>query len=600
MENIQLSLFKGYSDTCPQDVTLQQIVNLIHSDPTVRDHTEKYRYYCNLGNTHAAGKEKSSCPCFAVAVRFDGGKKQANICACASLCLVDVDDIPAEQLPELFARVCADPHVLLAYVTISGKGLRILYWADCLTGGQEQSLKLYAQAFEQGNRYYADLLGCETDGKCKNVTRLSGLSSDAHVHFNPEALPFPVEQKTARKRAGKRPRHAALKDAVRAAQTELEQADVCYEEHHRNEYIMRMGYLLNAYGVPQAEAADWAVDCFSDYEGDVAGIIRSCYQKEEEYGMRPLPTGKRRNKSDEEHFANVNEIEDFLNSQAMFRHNTLTGQCELTPLERSTEPTDEPFAPLIDRDVNTLWRRMNKQVSPVRLNDLHTILKSEFVPLFSPFEEYLEGLKTWDGVTDYIGQLTDTVHIKGDHARFTEYFRKWFVGILSAFFDKGVTNHEILVFIGEQGIYKTTWSNFLLPPPLQRYFYTKMNSDRMTKDDQFTMTEFILICLEEIDEMTLTNLNQLKAMTGMKTVNERVAYGRNKEHRPHIASFCDTGNNLLFLNDPSGSRRWLPFEVLRIDDPNTHPFNYEGIYSQAYSLWKSGFKYWLPRKKSIY
>lgn len=601
MKNIPLSLFKGYSDTCPQDVTLQQIVNLIQSDPTVHDHTEKYRYYRNLGNTHAAEKEKSSCPCFAVAVRFDGGKKQADICACTSLSLVDIDHAPAGQLPELFARVCADPHTLLAYVTISGEGLRIIYRADCLTDRQEQNLKLYPQVYEQGNRYYATLLGCEADGKCKNITRLSGLASDAHVYFNPDAQPFPVELKAARK-PGKR-FHATLEQALTAAQAELEQADIRYEAHHRNEYVMRMGYLLNAYGVPREETTDWAVGNFTDYDGDVAKTIHTCYQKDEEHGTRPLP-GKRRKDSGDGYFANVEEIEEFLTSQARFRQNTLTGQCEITFLEktagdggsdgdsnRGSNSTGQ-FVPLEDRDVNTLWRRMSKQATPVRLNDLNVILKPEFVPLFKPFNEYLDGLHVWNGTTDYIAQLANTVHVRSDHARFTEYFRKWLVGMLAGFFNEEVTNHEILVFIGEQGIYKTTWFNFLLPPPLQRYFYTKVNSNRITKDDQFTLTEFILVCLEEIDEMTLSELNQLKAMTGMKNINERAAYGHNKEHRPHIASFCGTGNNLQFLNDPSGGRRWLPFEVLRIDDPNTHPFNYEGIYSQAYSLWKSGFRYW--------
>lgn len=590
IENIPFSLFKGYSDLSPQDTTMQQIVNLIQNDTNVRDHTEKYRYYRSLGNTHAAEREKSSCPCFAVAVHFEGGKKQANISACTSLSLVDIDHVPPEKLPALFARICADVHTLLAYITISGEGIRILYWTDCFTDRTEQNLKLYPQVFEQGNRYYANLLGYETDGKCKNITRLSGLAYDTQVYFNPEANPFPVELKATRKNA-KHSRCATLEDALQASQAELERENICYEAHHRNEYVMRMGYLLNAYGVPQKEAEEWANGHFTDYDGDAAATIRSCYQKIEEHGTRSLP-GKRRGESVEERYASVEQIEQFLTSQTHFRHNVLTGQCEITSLEPLSGETDHSFIPIVDRDVNTLWRRMNKQIMPVRINDIRSILASEFVPFFNPFNEFLNELSPWDGVTDYIGQLTDTVHIKGDHALFTQYFRKWFVGILPSFFDKGVTNHEILVFIGAQGIYKTTWFNYLLPPPLQRYFYTKVNSSRMTKDDQFTMTEFILICLEEIDAMNPAELNQLKAMTAMKAVNERAAYGHNKEHRMHIASFCGTGNNVQFLDDPTGNRRWLPFEVLEIDDPNTHPFNYEGIYSQALALWRQGFHYW--------
>ena len=36
--------------------------------------------------------------------------------------------------------------------------------------------------------------------------------------------------------------------------------------------------------------------------------------------------------------------------------------------------------------------------------------------------------------------------------------------------DPKVVNHVILVLIGRQGSYKTTWFNYILPPPLQQYF----------------------------------------------------------------------------------------------------------------------------------
>ncbi|MCS2919442.1 virulence-associated E family protein [Parabacteroides merdae] len=69
------------------------------------------------------------------------------------------------------------------------------------------------------------------------------------------------------------------------------------------------------------------------------------------------------------------------------------------------------------------------------------------------------------------------------------------------------------------------------------------------------MTENLLVNFEEIDSMQRSELNQLKAMTTTLYVNERPAYGRNKVHLPHVASFCATGNNLQFLTDDTGNRR---------------------------------------------
>ena len=83
----------------------------------------------------------------------------------------------------------------------------------------------------------------------------------------------------------------------------------------------------------------------------------------------------------------------------------------------------------------------------------------------------------------------------------------------------------------------------------------------------------------------------------MTDVNERAAYGHFKESRPHIASFCGTSNNVTFLNDLSGNRRWLPFEVDSIDSPFDYPIDYAGVYAQGYALWKSGFHYWFEQEE---
>ena len=36
--------------------------------------------------------------------------------------------------------------------------------------------KLYQVAFQQGNAYYAELVGLPADEQCKNATRLSGMA----------------------------------------------------------------------------------------------------------------------------------------------------------------------------------------------------------------------------------------------------------------------------------------------------------------------------------------------------------------------------------------------------------------------------------------
>ena len=590
MKNYFLSLFQGYTDLRPTNATLDELAERIRTDERLKDITENHRSYLKLNQTRAAGCVKAACPCFAVAVRFDGGKSKEHIGGWTHLVMADFDHIPAERMAECVRRVREDRHTLLAYITISGTGLRVIAAyeaADDYTPRSEQ--ELHVLAFGRMNGHYAQLVGLSYDEKCKNATRLSGLAHDPEAYYEPAATPFVIvkprpEEHPARRKA----QRMKLRRMVAEAERLLADEGVAYTEHHHNEYIMRMGYLLNAYGADQEAATQWAVERFADYDGDVAGIVRSCYQHTEEHGTRSLYA--RRKAPDDragKNRATVEDMEAFLTQQGRFRKNTVTGKYEFAP-----EGTDE-FKDLTDREVNSLWRRLCKEAAPARKTELQTVIESDFVPLYNPFREYVDALPAWDGATDYIGQLSARVHVKHGAELFDGFFKKWLVAMLAALLDEETVNHEILVLIGRQGIYKTTWLNNLLPPELRRYFYLKSNSRNISKDDLLTLSEFAVVCLEELDEMDSRELNQLKALTTMRHVNERAAYAHFKEMRPHIASFCGTSNNRQFLNDLSGNRRWMPFEVESIDSPYDNPVDYTHVFAQAYALTRNGFHYWL-------
>ena len=230
----------------------------------------------------------------------------------------------------------------------------------------------------------------------------------------------------------------------------------------------------------------------------------------------------------------------------------------------------------------------------MRVQDIYRVIESDFVPDFHPFKHYLEHLPPWNG-ENHILAMSTTVMVKGDvdeQLLFADYLTRWLVGMVAGWVDDTVVNNVILVLIGEQGSYKTTWFNYLLPPELSQYFYTKTNANRMGRDDLLTLAQYGLVCCEELDTMRPSELNQLKAAVTMPSIDERAAYAHFHEHRKHIASFCGTGNNAQFLSDPTGNRRWLPFEVDSILSPRENPFDYAGIYSQAYALYQQGFQFW--------
>ena len=316
--------------------------------------------------------------------------------------------------------------------------------------------------------------------------------------------------------------------------------------------------------------------------------------------MMPM---KERKKSEEkkehkkpwrEYTATVEDIQNFLMDRVLLRHNVITGRVEFRI------PDTDNWQPISDRIVNSLWAELSA-TKTVRAQDMYRVIESDFVPEFHPFRFYLEHLPPWNG-EDYILAMSVSVNVKGDveeQLLFAEYLRKWLVGMVAGWVDDKVVNNVILVLIGEQGSYKTTWFNHLLPPELRQYFYTKTNANRMGRDDLLTLAQYGLVCCEELDTMRPSELNQLKAAVTMPSIDERAAYAHFHEHRKHIASFCGTGNNVQFLSDPTGNRRWLPFEVESITSPREVPFDYEGIYAQAYALYREGFRFWFSREEIL-
>jgi predicted P-loop ATPase len=300
-------------------------------------------------------------------------------------------------------------------------------------------------------------------------------------------------------------------------------------------------------------------------------------------------------------YATVDDIQQFLSERVMLRFNVVTRRVEVHWLtDFGDAPPDlDDWTMLTDRVVNSLWVEMSQQ-KPVRVQDIFRVIESDYVAEYNPFAFYLERLPPWNGDLDHILGLSMSVMVKGgtdEQFLFAEYLKKWLVGMVAAWVNPQVVNNVILVLIGQQGAYKTTWFNYLLPPELRRYFYTKTNASRMSKDDLLVLAQYGLVCCEELDTMRPAELNQLKAAVTMLSVDERAAYARYHEHRPHIASFCGTGNSLQFLSDPTGNRRWLPFEVESIEPPHDNPLDYRNIYSQAYSLYRKGFRYWFTQQK---
>ena len=612
--------------TCklPLPGLLEGVANLIRTDEKLAVFTRSYRQT-------GSKTFKNESQLFAVPCLFEGGKGRSNIRQLTSMSLVDFDHaigseergvkseesisdgewkaFVAKELNILKQKAIADPHTLLCYITMSGNGLRVIFTYEIapefsgVPKDEEEVKKFeayYQQAFYAGNAYYEKLLGAKADMQCKNITRLSGLAHDPEVFLRPqsEVIPFTAEEistaATAYVKQSKEDKQMqriqTYFDTLIAPQ--LAKARIEFRSGSHNDYVMRVGYKLAERRFSKKVALRWAMQKFGKDYSDTEQVINSCFANASPHGKQG---GGGDNRGDSK-TATVEEIKSFLDGHISLRFNEITSRVEY---EIPADNTDSHrFMPVNDRIVNSLWSQMST-ITRVNIQDMYRVIESDYVPVFNPFKEYLNNLSK-PGEQDYIRELAQTVRVKGgeqEQKLWHLYLKKWLVGMVASWLSEDVVNNVILVLIGEQGAYKTTWFNYLLPPPLKQYFYTKTNANRMSKDDILTLAQYALVCCEELDTMRPAELNQLKAAVTMPSIDERAAYAHYHEHRKHIASFCGTGNNTQFLSDPTGNRRWLPFEVESILSPREHPFHYEGIYAQALSLYTSGFQYWFTKEE---
>ena len=232
----------------------------------------------------------------------------------------------------------------------------------------------------------------------------------------------------------------------------------------------------------------------------------------------------------------------------------------------------------------------------IAAKEVLAVLQSHRIPDVHPLREYVLNCPAWEeGQPDVLSWLAQRVTVAGGEAEqelWRKCFIKWFVAMVASWLRDEVVNQQVLVLIGRQGIFKTTWLEHLLPPELRAYGCKMANSTQLNKDERLRIAEYGLIALDEIDAMGTKELNVMKSVITASDVSERAAYGYTKERRIRLASFCASGNKQEFLTDLTGNRRWLPFQVEAIANPFYITLPYEAIYAQARYLIDMGFQYW--------
>lgn len=284
------------------------------------------------------------------------------------------------------------------------------------------------------------------------------------------------------------------------------------------------------------------------------------------------------------------------------RHDLISNKVQIQDIDPDETFESAMTARPIWRDITTsdindiVCDCSNESGMQITAREVLAVLQSHRIPYVHPLREYVLNCKPWTpDQPDWIGWLSQQVKVEGNEEAqqlWRVCFTKWFVAMVASWLKDEAVNQQVLVLIGKQGIFKTTWLEFLLPPELRAYGCKMANSTQLNKDERLRIAEYGLIALDEIDAMGAKELNVMKSVITASDISERAAYGYTKERRIRLASFCASGNKKEFLTDLTGNRRWLPFQVDTIQNPFVTRLPYEQIYAQARYLVEIGFQYW--------
>ena len=231
-ERDAFSLFQSLTTNKPSGlITLSEVYRRITTDASLKENTEKFRYFQSQGFKDDAGKiKRNRCPAFTPAVVFNGTRTYKNVSLFTGYSLVDIDKQTEEKVARMLERLKDDPYWLLAYITLSGKGLRIIFRVEGVTDRQT-----YLKAFHQGNDHYCRLFGItDYDGSVKDATRCSALSHDPNALYREEAKIFRVDYDKV-----------AIGEVWNRVEQQLENQGYVYELGRCNEYLCHAGYALN-------------------------------------------------------------------------------------------------------------------------------------------------------------------------------------------------------------------------------------------------------------------------------------------------------------------------------------------------------------------
>ena len=560
-----------------------------------------------LEGTHAMYEHIDKLPRIYPALEYartkDGGRKmkqynglvQLEVKKLAGLGEADLVKRQAMLLPQTFAAFCGS----------SGKSVKIWVRFALPDGNlpkrEQEAMLFHAHAYRLAVSCYQPLLPFPITLREPSLTQSCRMTLDEQPEYNPAAVSFCLEQpfsmpgeETFRQRrlAEKNPLlrmepgYETSQTFVMLFESALDKAFRELENWRRGDDLQPLLVHLAEHcykaGIPEEEVVRQVLIHYyrqSD-EQTVRTILHNLYQECKGFGKKSALTPEQ---------DTALRLEEFMGRRYEFRYNTVLNDLEF----RQRDSIHFYFKTMDRRARNSIAINALKEGIRAWDRDVERYLTSDFVPLYNPVEEYLCGVGRWDG-KDRIRALADLVPCNNPYWR--DLFYRWFLSMVAHWrgLDRQHGNSTSPLLVGAQGFRKSTYCRIILPPEL-RFGYTDSLDFKSKQDAERYLGRFMLVNLDEFDQINLNQQGFLKHLLQKPVANLRKPYANSIQEVRRYASFIGTSNQMDLLTDPSGSRRFICIEVTAPIDTNV-AINYRQLYAQAMHDIYKGERYWLDDK----
>lgn len=263
--------------------------------------------------------------------------------------------------------------------------------------------------------------------------------------------------------------------------------------------------------------------------------------------------------------AQIDNIQKYIEKTYDFRFNSITQTLEYK------EKEDPVYLPFQEKQKTDIIIQLKRQLFKKPKEDLDDLLNSSLIREYNPIRDYFDSLEH-DG-RKHIAKLANCItlddpekDIGGYKYRdlFNHYFKQWLMACYLCSTGKTI-NDVMLILIGEQGQFKSSFLNYLTPRELQDYRVCSHINPSLTdyNTSNFLAEKFFINVDDQMENIVGRDYNSMKAIISAPDITNRKLYRASHQRRRRIANFCGSVNESRFLRD-SNNRRYLCFAIADI------------------------------------